>query len=115
MQRFVLIAIPILVLTSFLVSLSLLPQLAKFLPEVISVIAVYLVVAGVGQRFRFVPFKYWLVFGLMAVWIVSGVLANAVGTGPIVAGARITCVRSLFLDPRNVRLPRGARSDSKSD
>ncbi len=90
MQRFVLIAIPILVLTSFLVSLSLLPQLAKLLPEVLSVIAaVYLIVAGVGQRFRFVPVKYWLVFGLMMIWIVCGILVNAVGTGPIVPGARI--------------------------
>ena len=56
--------------------------------------------AGVGQRFRFVPVKYWLVFGLMAIWIVCGVLANAVGTGPIVAGAR-TYLRALpfFLLP----------------
>ena len=95
MQRFVLIAIPILVVSPFLVSLSLLPEPAKLLPEVLSLIAALcVIVAGVDQRFRFVPVKYWLVFGLMAIWIVCGVLANAVGTGPIVAGAR-TYLRAL--------------------
>jgi hypothetical protein len=66
-----------------------LPAAAKFLPEVLSLIAaVFVVLLGVHQNFRFVSAKYLLVFAALAVVIVCGILVNQVAPGPVLAGMR---------------------------
>ena len=101
MHGVVLASMATVMLAAYLVKLGVLPALAKFLPELFSaIVAIYVIVAGVGQRFRFVPSKYWVMFGVLGLWLVCGILANGVGTGPIVAGIR-TYLRPLpfFLLP----------------
>jgi hypothetical protein len=65
------------------------PAFVKFVPDMLSIaIVIYVVTAGIGQQFRFVNTKYWLVFGALAVIIASGCLANQEAPGPIINGMR---------------------------
>src|SRR6267154_246386 len=65
------------------------PAILKFVPEMLSVVVtLYVLFEGVRKRFPNVALKYWLVFGGMTFIIVCGILANDVGTGPILAGIR---------------------------
>ena len=89
MQRFVLFTIAVVMAAPYLAKTGVLPRPVKFLPELVSAIAIlYVIVAGVGQRFRFVPIQYWFVFGLITIWIICGIVANSLGPGPIVTGVR---------------------------
>lgn len=95
-------AMIIAVLTSgWLVQAWQFPRLIKLLPEAISAIVVLVVVAlGVRDRFRDVRPAYWLAFGLMALAMLCGAIANNVESGAIVTGLR-NFVRAmpLFLLP----------------
>jgi hypothetical protein len=85
------------VLAPYLTSLEVLPRLANFLPEMFSaIVAAYIVVAGARHRFQFVRASYWLAFGAIAVTMTCGIVANGVGTGPLVAGMR-TYLRAIPL------------------
>jgi len=65
------------------------PAILKFVPEILSVVVtLYVLFEGVRKRFPNVALKYWLAFGGMTFVIVCGILANGVGTGPILAGIR---------------------------
>ena len=67
----------------------LVPGVVKYLPDLASAGTVlYVFVAGVGQQFRFVNVKYWLIFGALAVVLACGPLVNQESVGPIVAGIR---------------------------
>ena len=75
-------------LSTFLVR-SGLPGFTALAPEVISAItAVCVVVIGAKQGFSNVQPKYWIVFALLAAFIICGIVVNEVATGPIVAGLR---------------------------
>ena len=76
-------------LVPFLTSLGALPNDAKFLAEFLSgPVAVYVIIAGIRQRFGLVSAKYWLAFGGTALILVCGALANDVGSGPLISGMR---------------------------
>jgi hypothetical protein len=89
MHILILAMIAAVTLASYLTDLHVVPRALKFLPEMMSGVAVlYVVAAGIPQRFRWVNSKYWLVFfGLVAV-LVCGAIAESVGPGPIVSGMR---------------------------
>ena len=53
-----------------------------------AVVAVYVVFAGVRTRFEAVRGVYSLLFGSVGLIIACGLIANAVGTGPTIAGMR---------------------------
>lgn len=80
---------------------AVLPSVAKYVPELLSLVAVLVVVfAGTRNRFQYVRPQYWLVFGALVLTIVCGILANSVDAGPILAGTR-TYLRAIpwFLIP----------------
>lgn len=88
MQRVVLTMILSVFLATHLV-LNGFPGAVKFLPEMLSaVVALYVVAEGTRQRFQFVQPKYWIFFSLMLLFVICGILANEVASGPIIAGAR---------------------------
>jgi len=81
---FILVAV-----AAYLASINVVPASAKFIPEALSGIAVlYVALAGIQQRFRFIAPKYWLIFAGLLVVILCGILSNHVASGPIVAGTR---------------------------
>jgi hypothetical protein len=60
-----------------------------WLPEVISLIALLIVIAyGARNKTVNLSIAYLVIFGLLAVHIVCGVILNSVSTGPIVTGIR---------------------------
>jgi hypothetical protein len=74
---------------TWLTDIGVAPQVFKYVPEILSaVIAVYVVFAGSRQRFRFVGAQYWIAFGVISIVMICGVLANAVGPGPVFGGVR---------------------------
>jgi hypothetical protein len=78
-------------LASYLASpdVGLAPGIVKFMPDLLSACTVlYVAMAGTRQRFRYVGFKYWLIFAALTLAIVSGPLINHEAPGPIVAGMR---------------------------
>ena len=88
-HRLVLVMICAVMLAEHLIATLGLPRIVKFLPEMLTLITILIVVAvGVRDQFRFVAPKYWFAFGFVAFVMVSGILINQVGTGPIVAGLR---------------------------
>lgn len=89
MHRLVLLMICVVMLAEFFVVTFGLPAFLKLLPELISIaVTIFVIAAGVGERFRYVAGSYWLAFGFMAIIIASGVISNQVGPGPIIAGMR---------------------------
>lgn len=73
----------------FATVLKVLPDPLKFLPEFMSVlVALYVIAAGMVQRFKFVRSAYLLVFGAIAMTMLCGIIANEVQPGPLIAGLR---------------------------
>jgi hypothetical protein len=69
--------------------MAILPGPAKYLPEILGAAALLLVIVlGVRDRFRFVRPAYWVVFGLLAVCLISSGMANALEPGPLLSGIR---------------------------
>ncbi|HEY6454258.1 MAG TPA: hypothetical protein VIY90_03145 [Steroidobacteraceae bacterium] len=65
------------------------PGIVKFLPDLLSICtAVYVVLAGTRQRFRYVGFKYWLIFAALTLALICGPLVNHEAPGPIINGMR---------------------------
>lgn len=65
------------------------PGFVKFLPDLLSVCAIiYVALAGTRQRFRYVGFKYWLVFAALTLALISGPLVNHELPGPLINGMR---------------------------
>ena len=109
MQLIVLLMIVSVILANFFVRLDVLPQLAKFLPELLSAVAGLVVVAmGAIQRFQFVRLAYWLVFAVIAISVLCGIFANGVESGPVINGMRVY-LRALpfFFLPAVVRFTDG--------
>jgi hypothetical protein len=91
MQYLMYIVIVVVMLAEFLSSpeVHLLPKIAKFLPEVLSlIVAAFVVVRGTHQNFRFVNRKYLLVASALTVVVICGAVVNDVEPGPILAGMR---------------------------
>jgi hypothetical protein len=89
MHVLVLILILAATLVDWLVQAFNLVGYLRLIPEVFSLIAVIVILMrGVRYGFGFVAPKYWFVFGLLSVIIVSGILTNDVGSGPTLAGMR---------------------------
>ncbi len=76
-------------LNDWLVKTLTLPPIMRFLPDALSaVVILYVLFAGVRDRFRLVAPKYWIVFGAMIIVIVCGVIDNQSGVGPLLSGTR---------------------------
>ena len=89
MNAFVLLMIVVVTTAGYLVDIGLLPRVAKYLPEILSGIALLIVIAlGARIRFRFVRPAYWFAFGAVALIMVCGALANSLESGPLFAGLR---------------------------
>lgn len=74
----------------YIVSKGWLHPYFNYVPELLSLVAlVYVMVAGVQSRFRFVPPLYWLVFGGLLLVLVCGAFVNQLQPGPMFAGLRI--------------------------
>ena len=59
------------------------------MPDALSgIVIVYVLFAGVRNRFRLVAPKYWIVFGAMTVVIICGIINNQSGVGPLLSGTR---------------------------
>ena len=85
---------------TFLSSVHLLPGVAKFLPEMLSVlVAAFVIVAGAQGGFGRVSAKYWLAFSVTAVALLCGALANFEAPGPLMAGLRyyVRCIPFFFV------------------
>jgi hypothetical protein len=69
--------------------IHLLPGFFKYSADLISgLLMIYVFAAGVRQGFRYVAFKYWLIFGGLALVIACGPLINQEAVGPVIAGVR---------------------------
>jgi hypothetical protein len=76
-------------LNDWLVKTLTLPPILRFLPDALSALVIlYVLFAGVRDRFRLVAPKYWIVFGAMTVVIICGVIDNQSGVGPLLSGTR---------------------------
>ena len=76
-------------LNDWLVKTLTLPPILRFLPDALSaLVSLYVLFAGVRDRFRLVAPKYWIVFGAMTVVIICGVIDNQSGVGPLLSGTR---------------------------
>jgi hypothetical protein len=76
-------------LSDFLVKTLSLPSALHFLPEAMSaVVTVYVLFAGMRDRFRLVAPKYWIAFGCMAVVVICGIINNDTAVGPLLSGMR---------------------------
>lgn len=97
MNAFILFMILVVTTFEYFTDVGWLPRIAKFVPELITGIVVLLVVVlGVRSRYRYVQPLYWIVFGCMAIVMLCGIIANALGPGTVVAGLR-TYLRALPL------------------
>lgn len=89
MHLFVMLMICAVMLADYLTSSFGLPRIVRFLPEILTFVAVLLAfMIGLRSKFRFVAAHYWLGFGFMLLIIVCGTLANNVEPGPTIAGMR---------------------------
>lgn len=89
MNKLILFMILAVTSVDYVTQIDLLPGVAKFLPELLSAIAVLLVVFyGVRNRFQFVRPAYWFIFGAVLVTMVCGAIANSVEAGPLIGGMR---------------------------
>jgi hypothetical protein len=72
---------------SYFASIHAAPSWLKYAPEVLSLVfALYIAVAGAGNRFRYLAPRYWLVFGALALVVAGGVLGNSIAPGPLLQG-----------------------------
>jgi hypothetical protein len=72
-----------------------LPGSASYIVELLSAVAlVYVILVGSRDRFGRVRPVYWALFGSLLLIVVCGVIANAVDSGPVIAGLR-TYLRAL--------------------
>ncbi|MCP5328986.1 MAG: hypothetical protein R3E75_11935 [Steroidobacteraceae bacterium] len=89
MNVLVMATMVIVMTAAYLAQSKLLPAPVKFLPELMSaVLAAAVFFLGTRQHFRYVAPKYWLVALAMIAVVIFGILANGVGSGPILSGAR---------------------------
>lgn len=89
MHLFTLLIFCCVLLNDWLVKTLPLPPIMRFLPDAMSaVVILYVLFAGVRDRFRLVAPKYWIVFGAMIVVIACGVIDNQSGVGPLLSGTR---------------------------
>ncbi len=89
MQALTLLTFVAVTFCSYLADLHTLPKFARFLPEVLSgLIGIRVILNGMGQRFRDVAPKYWLLFASITAMIFCGIIANGVGAGPQIGGLR---------------------------
>jgi hypothetical protein len=89
MQFLVMLMMLIATTFDFFVAENWLPGAARYLVEVIgAIVLLYVVAAGVGDRFRFVRPAYWIAFGAFLLTMACGVVANHVEPGPLFAGLR---------------------------
>jgi hypothetical protein len=74
---------------SYLTGIGVLPKLARYIPEILSIVAAaYVVLAGPRDRFRFVPARYWIAFVATGLVVICGIAAHAVAPGPLIGGIR---------------------------
>jgi hypothetical protein len=65
------------------------PKALQYMPEMFSaVVTIAVILAGIKTRFRLVRRSYWMVFIALIITVLCGIFANAVGSGPIIAGMR---------------------------
>jgi hypothetical protein len=91
MRIYMYLVIVVCMLAAFVSSpdVGLAPGVVKFLPDLMSVCTViYVVLAGTRQRFRYVGFKYWLIFAALTLAIVCGPLINHEAPGAVINGMR---------------------------
>lgn len=89
MQAFALAMICGVTLAEFLAQRFNLPPIVRFLPEAFSAVAiVYALIAGTRDRFRSVAPKYWLIILALMLVVLSGVINNNPGSGPLISGLR---------------------------
>ena len=89
MQQMILAIFCCAMLSDYIVESFDLPSVLRFLPEVLSVLAMmYVLVAGTRDRFRLVAPKYWLVFAALALVILAGIINTNPGSGPLISGMR---------------------------
>jgi len=89
MQRAIQALILIVCLVPYLVTEGWLPAKANYLLEGFSAVTLlYVLAAGVRNRFELVRPEYWALFAAMLIVMVCGVVLNSVGSGPIFAGIR---------------------------
>jgi hypothetical protein len=89
MQLLVLVMFLSVSVATFLTEVHLVPGVVKFLPEALSVVA-FLAVLLIGprERFRFIPAKYWAVFGALGTVLACGAIVNHVAPGTLIGGMR---------------------------
>lgn len=89
MQALILVMIVAVTVFRYLVAEDWLPAFFAYVPELLSALAaVYVVMVGGENRFRYVRPVYWLVFFGLLVVIVCGVIVNTLSPGIVVAGLR---------------------------
>jgi hypothetical protein len=89
MQFLVLVLMLIVVTSEYLEKMHLLPHGASYIQEVLSgCIFLYVVVAGVRNRFRYVRPAYWFVFVFIVFIMACGAIINVVEPGTVFAGLR---------------------------
>lgn len=90
MHYFVMVSMVVVMVSTALVTNGYAPGSMKFMPELVSAIAVLCVLlAGVRQRFQYVSARYWLAFVLIGITLLGGIAVNSLGTGPIIAAMRL--------------------------
>lgn len=73
----------------FLADLELLPSLVNYIPELLSIIAaVYVVIVGLQQRFKYFDPTFLLVLLCLAIGVICGAIVNHLQPGPMFAGLR---------------------------
>jgi cell division protein FtsW (lipid II flippase) len=89
MQVLMLAVILVSTVSTYLAQLGVLPGLARFLPELLSVLALVAVLLnGPHERFRYVATRYWLVFGALGAVVICGIIVNHVRPGTLFGGIR---------------------------
>jgi hypothetical protein len=89
MQSMMFLTIGGVTMAAYLSSIGVVPATLKFLPEMLSGLAIlYVLVAGIHQRFALVNIKYWLAFSTLVMLLLCGAVANDVAPGPIISGMR---------------------------
>jgi hypothetical protein len=89
MQLFIFVIFCSVLLCEFTVQALALPPIIRFLPELTSgLVILYVLVAGVRDRFQLVAPKYWLFFGAISLVMLCGIIINNPGSGPLISGMR---------------------------
>ena len=90
MQSIILIAIPAVVLSTYLVSVDVLPHPLSYSPSLVAAIAAAFTVFSITIRgiHRVRPI-YWIIIVLIALHLLFGVIANSVQPGSVIIGGRL--------------------------